>query len=292
VPPDVPQYFAPGTGALWVPMLVGAVRVSYSDAKLGLDETADILVWTPLTDDPVTADWEHAEPAAFETSALQREPTGGGRFAPLPPPAAKARSYAAWTKAFAAWAGRSQSVELLRESRTGLVSQPGEREGDFRVRVQHALREQRDAALVKIRDKHGARIAAHDEKIRRATQNVQKESQQAAEQKISMAVSVGATILGAIFGRKAASVGTVGRAATAARGVGRMGREAEDVARAQSTLDALTSQRVALDAALEADIAAVQDAWSLGGDAFENMVVKPKRGGVQVQLVALAWRPE
>lgn len=292
VPPDVPQYFAPGTGALWVPMLVGAARLSYSDAKLRLDETDDIFVWTPLTDGPVTVDWEHAEPAAFETSALQREPTGGGRFAPLPPPAAKSKSYAGWTRAFAAWAGRSQSVELLREDRTGLVSQPGEREGDFRVRVQHALREQRDAALVKIRDKHGAKIATHDEKIRRATQRVQKESQQASEQKLSTAVSVGATILGAIFGRKAASIGTVGRAATAARGVSRMGREAEDVARAQSSLDALTSQREALDAALQADIAAVQDAWSLEGDAFERMVVKPKRGGVQVQLVALAWRPE
>ncbi len=74
VPPDVPQYFAPGDGASWVPMLVGAARVSYSDAKLGLDETSDIVVWTPLTEGPVAVDWEHAEPADFAVDALTREP--------------------------------------------------------------------------------------------------------------------------------------------------------------------------------------------------------------------------
>ena len=34
-----------------------------------LDETSDIVVWTPLTDGPVPADWEHAEPADFAVDA-------------------------------------------------------------------------------------------------------------------------------------------------------------------------------------------------------------------------------
>ena len=79
VPPDVPQYFAPGRGSSWVPMLVGAARVSYSDAKLGLDETNDVVVWTPLTEGPVAVDWEHAEPADFAVEELTREPAGGRR---------------------------------------------------------------------------------------------------------------------------------------------------------------------------------------------------------------------
>ena len=93
-------------------------------------------------------------------------------------------------------------------------------------------------------------------------------------------MSVGATVLGALFGRKAASIGTLGRATTAARGVSRMGRESQDVARAQSTLDSLTAQREELAAALEADVRAVQDEWSADGETFERVVVKPKRGGV------------
>jgi hypothetical protein len=292
VPPDVPQYFAPGAAASWVPMLVGAARVSYSDAKLGLDETSDVVVWTPLTDGPVAADWEHAEPADFAVGALTREPAGRGQFAPLPPPAAKAKSYAGWTKDFVSWAARSQSVELLRSSRLKLTSHPGESEGDFRVRVQHALREQRDAAVEALRAKQAPKLAALEEKIRKAGQNVQKESQQASEQKMSTAVSFGATVMGALLGRKAVSLSTLGRATTAARGVGRMGREAQDVARAQATLDTLTAQREALATSLEAELQQVQQDWSADGESFERVVVKPKRGGVQPQLVALVWRPE
>ena len=292
VPPDVPQYFAPGAGSSWVPMLVGAARMSYVDAKLGLDETSDILVWTPLTEGPVAADWEHAEPASFGVDALLREPASRGTFAALPPPAAKPKSYATWTKEFASWAGRSQSVELLQSPSTGVVSRPGERDGDIQARVTHARREARDEAVTILRDKYAPKLAALDEKIRKAGAAVQREEQQASEQKLSTAMSVGATVLGAIFGRKAASVATLGRATTAARGVGRIGRETQDVARAKANEDALAAQRQALADTLDAELQAVQHAWNDAAETCARVVVKPKRGGVQVQLVALVWRPE
>ena len=292
VPPDVPQYFAPGTGDAWVPMLVGAARVSYTDAKLGLDETSDIVMWTPLTDGPVTADWEHAEPAEFGVDALLREPAAGGTFAALPPPAAKAKSYAAWAKAFTSWAGRSQSVELLRSPSTGVVSHPLEREADYRARVAHARREARDEAVTTIRDKYAPKLAALDEKVRKAGVAVQKEEQQASEQKMSTVVSVGASVLGAIFGRKVASVGNLGRVTTAARSVSRIGREAGDVARAKANEEAAAAQKQELADALDAELQAVQQTWNDDSEAFVRVVVKPKRGGLQVQLVALVWRPE
>jgi len=292
VPPDVPQYFARGTGDTWVPMLVGAARVSYADAKLGLDETSDIVMWTPLTDGPVTADWEHAEPAEFGVDALLREPAAGGTFTPLPPPAAKPKSYAGWTKEFTSWAGRSQSVELLRSPSTGVVSHPGEREADYRVRVVHARREARDEAVTTIRDKYAPKLTALDEKIRKAGVAVQREEQQASEQKMSTMVSVGASVLGAIFGRKVASVGNLGRVTTAARSVSRIGREAGDVARAKANEEAAAAQKQELADMLESELQAVQQAWTDSTEAFERVVVKPKRGGVQVQLVALVWRPE
>jgi hypothetical protein len=87
-------------------------------------------------------------------------------------------------------------------------------------------------------------------------------------------------------------MGTLGRATTAARGVGRIGREAQDVARARANVETLTAQRAALAASLEAELQQVQHEWSADAETFERVVVKPKRGGVQPQLVALVWRPE
>jgi hypothetical protein len=292
VPPDVPQFFAPGRGDAWVPMVVGAARLTYSDAKLGLDETNDIVVWTPLTDGPVVVDWEHAEPADFGVDALTTEPRAGGTFAPLPQVAAKPKSYVTWTKEFSSWASRSQSVELFRSGRTGIISHPGESEAAFRVRVNHAAREARDEAVATLRAKHAPKLAAMDERIRKAGAAIQKEEQQATESKFTTAVSVGASVLGAFFGRKVVSATNAGRVATAARGVSRIGRESQDVERAKANEAALVEQRQALVDTLEQDLQALQAEWSADGEVFERVVVKPKRGGVQVQLVALVWRPE
>lgn len=292
VPPDVPQYFAPGSGNTWVPMLVGAARVSYADARLGLDETSDIVMWTPLTDGPVVADWEHAEPADFAIDSITTDPRSAGTFAPLPQTAAKPKSYAAWTREFTAWAARSQSVELQRSAKTGVVSHPGEADAAFRGRVAHALREGRDAAIAKLRAKHGPKLAALEEKVRKAGAAIQKEEQQATESKFTTAVSVGASVLGALFGRKVVSATNAGRVATAARGVGRIGREAQDVERAKANHEAALAQQQAQADELEQALQAVQAEWSPDSDTFDRVVVKPKRGGVQVQLVALVWRPE
>ena len=67
-----------------------------------------------------------------------------------------------------------------------------------------------------------------------------------------------------------------------------LGRESQDVARATETAAALTQQRDELQAALEA---AASAQWDVSSEVFERVLVKPKRGGVSVQLVALAWVP-
>ena len=92
-------------------------------------------------------------------------------------------------------------------------------------------------------------------------------------------------------GRKAVSASTLGRATTAARGMCRVGKEAQDVTRATENVNALKTQLSELEAAMQDDIAAVTADWDLANEPFERVLVKPKRGGVSVQLVALVWVP-
>jgi hypothetical protein len=287
----VPQYFAPGTGERWHPMLLGAARISYSDARLGVEDIRDVLVLTPIVDGAVPVDWEHAEPASFGTGDLAKDAAGSRPFAPLPPAAGAPRKHATWARDFAQWVARSQAIELPRSPRLKLVAGIGESERDFRVRVQTALRERRDAELAKVRERYASKLAAAEERVRRAATSVQREQEQATESKVQTGVSVAATIFGALLGRKAVSASTLGRATTAARGYGRVGREAKDVARAQSELAALEAKRDEIAAALERDLQAIADDWERRDEPLDRVLVKPKRGGVSVQLVALVWVP-
>ena len=273
-------------------MVLGVARVSYSDAKLGLDETREVAVLTPITEGPVAVNWEHAELADFAVKDLQKAPAGPeATFAALPAAAAKPKSYATWEKDFTRWAAQSQSIELFKSPRTKLLSAPDESERDFRIRLGNQAREGRDAALTKVRERYASKLTTPHDRIRRAEHAVQVQSEQSTGAKVSAAVSIGATIFGALLGRKAVSASTLGRATTAARGVSKVGREAEDVTRASENVAALAQQRDDLQAALEADLQTVAAEWNLSAEELERVLVKPKRGSVSVQVVALAWVP-
>ena len=288
--PDIEQFFVPG-GTQYVPMLMGSARISYSDSKLGLDETRDITVVTPISDTAVPVDWDQAEPAEFSVNDLSKTAPSSASFSALPSSAAKANNYTTWERDFAQWAARSQSIELYRSKRTKVMSAPEESERDFRIRLNTEARENRDAALAKTREKYSAKMTVLQDRIRRAEQAVQVQSEQVTGAKMGAAVSVGAAIFGALLGRRAVSTGTLGRATTAARGMGRISKEAQDVARATENVTALKTQLAELEAAMQADLRAVTDDWDLSNEPFERVLVKPKRGGVSVQLVALVWTP-
>jgi hypothetical protein len=126
--------------------------------------------------------------------------------------------------------------------------------------------------------------------VQTAADAVTREEQQATAQKTQTMVSAGAAVLGALFGRKAISLSNLGRATTAARGVGRTMKETEDIARAQAKQQEAEAGLKALEAEIAEEIAAL----SAGDGAvpIETIEIKPKRGSVDIKLVALAWQPD
>jgi hypothetical protein len=288
--PAIQQLFVPGSTA-YVPMLLGVAKVSYSDSKIGLDESKTVAVVTPITDGAVAVDWERADVADFTVDYLLNVPPTGATFANVPAPAAKPKNYATWEKDFAQWVAQSQSIELYKSGRAKVLSNADESERDFRIRLQGEAREARDAAVAKVRDKYASKMTTIQDRIRKAEQAVQVQSEQATGAKMGAALSVGATIFGALLGRKAVSASTLGRATTAARGMSKIGKEAEDVARATENVNALKTQLSELETSMQDDIAAVTADWDLANEPFDRVLVKPKRGGVSVQLIALVWVP-
>ena len=196
----------------------------------------------PIATGVVAVDWDNSAPVDMPLSDLETEAQSDAQFAELPAAGGKAKSYDTWKKDFAAWLYRGQKLELLKSTRLGQASNPDESERDFRLRLQQSAREQRDAAVEKLRQKYAPKIAALEEKKRRAEQAVEREAEQSTGQKMQTAISLGATLLSSFMGRKSLSLTTLGRATTTARGVGRSMKEAEDVGRAKETVAAVAQQ--------------------------------------------------
>ncbi len=134
------------------------------------------------------------------------------------------------------------------------------------------------------------KMAALEERIRRAEQAAERETEQANQQKMQTAISVGATLLGAFLGRKAVSTSTMGRAATAARAGSRTWKETQDVARAEETVEALKQQLAAGVSVCGGD-ASDRVGREPGDGDLRNVAVKLKKTNITVRLVALAWMP-
>jgi hypothetical protein len=292
LPAGIAEYFLPSPvpPAAYEPVLYGSARVQYTDAKRGIDITAPVHAITPITDGPVPVNWDNASRIDVLPDSLARAAANAAaRYGALPAAARNTKSYAEWVDDFEQWIVRAQPLRLYSSPAHKLSSRPGESEADFSARVRQAAREQRDVAVERLRTKYAARIARAAEKNRRALESVAREQQQVSQQKTQTAVSLGATLLGALMGRKAVSMSTLGRATTTARGVGRSMKEAADVAQAQERQRAADEELRAIEADLEREVQALHEG---APDAvIETTEIKPKRAGVDARLVALAWQP-
>ena len=186
---------------------------------------------------------------------------------------------------------RERTLAILRSPSTREASRPGESEADFRARLQQGSREARDAALDALRAKYAPRQAALQERLRRAEQAVGREKQDVAAAGIQTAISVGATVLSALFGRKTISSTTIGKATTAARSAGRTMKQAGDVGRANETVEAVQGQIRDLDAELQAELAAARAAGDPVSEKLETLTLRPKKTDVTVRRIALVWTP-
>ena len=298
LPPGIDQYFLPDPAAgrgdvaapVYAPVALGAARITFTDAKLGIDTARDVLFTAPITDGAVAVDWQQAEEVAGTASDLQRQPSPGAQFGDLPAAAMQPRNYANWQKAFSQWLTQSQRIELLRHRGTKLTATGDEDERQFRGRVQDALRESRDAEIDALKKKFTTKRESLAEKLRKAEGAVTREQQQASQQKTQTMFSVGAAAIGALLGRKVLSTGTLGRATTAARGMGRSMKEAEDVQRAGEQVKLLQEQLAAFDETVREETQRIADSYD-NAPELETLTIAPKRGQVSVQFVALGWDP-
>jgi hypothetical protein len=291
LPQGIAQYFVPprraaSAGLLYKPMAVAAADVALENSRYGVNETRRTLWLCPIDAGPVPVDWERAAALDLVPDDLDRALPAAGAYGELPQAAANPKSYAEWEKLLERWLRGSQTIALLRSAAQKAMSQPGEQERDFRIRLQQLWRERRDEQVEALRKRYATRTASLTERLRKAEQVVAREEQEASQQKWSAAASVGQSILGALFGRKrGVSISGIGSS------IGRVQKQSGDIGRAQENVEALNAQLAEIEAELQAEIGALDSSYDALAEQLEPISVAPKASDVHVHFVGLAWAP-
>jgi hypothetical protein len=297
LPPGIQEFFLPwrggsGDGARihYRPALLGVAKMHFTQSRYGLDFWEESVHLALLDDSPREGMWDKA--AELESlPELEASPAPGASLAALPAVACQPKSYEAWKKTLCESLYRNRSLALFSSAELKQVSRSGESEGEFRVRLATILREKRDKDVEALRARHAAKMASLQDRISRARQRISVQQSQYEAQKLQTAISAGAAILGALFGRKTLSVGNLGRSTTAVRGVGRAVRESEDVGRAVESEEQLRQDLAALQSQVESEVTTIQRGADAASLPLESVVVRPKKSDVQVGQVLLVWTP-
>lgn len=297
LPPGIPEFFLPShvqaDRFVYRPALLGQARIHFIDAKNGID------LWDPVTlirlaADSIPADpWMEADEwdEADIPQLLPEPEIPSATFREMPADLTQKKPYTVWTTTLKNHLYRDRKLVVFTCEELKQTSQPGESESDFRIRLRHSAREERDRLVEKLRRKHATKFSTLDDKIRRAEQKIEKEKQQKSSKTLSTAVNFGTSVLGALFGRKLGSAANITRAGSVIKSVTSAAAESTDIRIAEEQYASLIEERDALNSTVESEANEIVSQFDTEVMKFDSLEITPRKTDTAVDRVALLWLP-
>lgn len=296
--PDIVEFFIPtrnepGSGDTFVyrPALLGIAKAHFVKSTADVDVWDSVSILAPVADEISLDPWDDGELSHDGPPDLEKTPAEGTAFASLPADLAKPKKYATLTTALKDHLYRVHRLTVWKCKSPKAVSHADENEGDFRSRLSQMLREERDLATEKLRQKYAPKVAALQEQLRKAEQRKAKEEEQAKSQSWGTMLTVGSSLLGAFLGKKTLSATNVGKAATAARSAGKLAKERTDIGYAEENIEAVQARLAALDAEFKVEAEKLSAHIDPTSIELEELTLQPKKADITISQVALVWTP-
>jgi hypothetical protein len=281
----------PGSGALsYRPAVLGQARLHYVDKKAAVDAWQSVALVAPV--DGSSAQWDDAtELPGDASSRVATAPAEGASFEESPAAVTNAGAWAEWKKSLAAALYQSHPLKLFRCDALDEVSTAGESLAEFKARLAHSGREQRDADVEALRKKWAPRLQTLQNAVQRAQKSLADQQSQASGQTLDTVVTVGTTLLGAFLGRKTLSVTNLNRARTALRSGSRTVKERQDVGSAEQQLEAAKKQLADAEAEFQEETDKLQASAAPDALAVIEFTIPPRKADIAIGNLLLAWIP-
>ena len=276
---------------VYEPALLGLCGVRFYDRKRNIDEQTERVLLAPPSTGLGGVDWANAEPLTISqrqlvTTPERVDPEQGPFFAPAPESANSARELTSAKKDLSDWLYYNCRLTIQVHNELGIHQKPGERERDFKIRLQQAARERRDIEVDKLEEQVDRRIDRLQDKLRKEERELAADEAEHAARKQQEYVGIGESVLGWVLGRR--STRTLSSAASRRRMTVKAGQEVEET-RAQ--IEDLKREIAGLEADLKEQAEEITLKWAGILDEIGTEELTPRRADVTVDTVLLAWLP-
>lgn len=281
----IDQYFIPTQSIQkdphYKPYLLARVKLHFVDSLKKIDTWEERVLAAPLDSDGKRVLWDEAENITDEAGRLTTEGAKEAHYGDVNL-SSKDLKEDILTGIF-----QTQVYPIFQAAGLKIASKPNETESEFHARLDQALREKRDSLISQIKSKYEPKIATLRDRVKRAQAKVDEQTAQVGRQKFDTYLSVGATILGALLGRKATTT-TINQAGSTMRRAGRIGKEETEATLAKESQENLEKDLESLQQQFEAEISSLESA-PLEKD-LETIEIRPRKSDIAVLTQGVLWK--
>lgn len=287
LPADVPECFlvrADVVGADYRAGLLCRASLRFVDAKAGIDTWVRPTLVAPLSSEGPR--WADAWVLDVEP-ATSRQPAPGATYGVIPSAAMRAATYAVWRKALSLHLLRERPLTLPTAPALRLTGLPGEARDVFVARVAQTMRERRDREVESLAAKWQPKIEKTRDRLEAARHKLEDATADRNTQAFASSLEVGATVLGAMFGRRSALRGA-SSVATKAR---RAQRKQMDRERAQANIADYEAELRDMERNLAEALETLKKSWDPSHVAIEERSLTPRKSDLTIDRFELVWVP-
>jgi hypothetical protein len=211
---------------------------------------------------------------------------GGPFFAPVPADAATAKKLAAASRDLGDWLYANQTLKITIQPDLGIARDPDEDDRSFRIRIQQAAREHRDAEVDKLTKTYEKQLNTLNAKLTRAQQGLSDAEAKAQAKQTEQWVNIGESVVNFFTGKS-----TRRAVSSATSKWNQANAAAANVDEAKQNISQLQEEIQGLEAKLKEEVDQITARWESAETTLVTDEIKPRRSDVDVKTVTLGWAP-
>jgi hypothetical protein len=271
-----------------VPAVIRVGEARYQDSRKGISGVESVAMINKIDSESGEVDWNQTLdlPNGMQVTQLGREPLAGATFSDLPQSMLESKQWTELKKDLVDFLYGNHTITVYKSPMTGMYSNLGETEGDFRARLVHAAHELRDEKVDELQDSYEKKIKTLEDRIARAMDEVAEQQAQASTAKMDTAMKIGGTILSAVLGRAISR-----KSSSAMSGASRAWKESRDVARAKEKVDDYQDDLEELERECEEEVEKLKEEMDPMLEKLESISLSPLKKNCSAKAVGIVWMP-
>jgi len=276
------QYFEldPTGKNLFNPYLCAKAEVYYFDQRRSIEETKEQFYSLSL-DDVNIIDWDSASTDNSDFYKLPHKEPKKAQYAQVPSFIKTDKSLRKSSSNLKEYIYKNSKLQLFKCSKLRLESAVGDTKQDFIIKVQNMIDDKKEIEIDKLKERYETKEQRLKSQLTRAMERIEKEK----GDQLSSIISMGTSILGALFGRA-----TVSKVGTAVSRGSKALKERGDVTRAEAKLADIEDKIDDLSNELEAKIDDFADKYTIENYEIKELAIKAKKRDINVDNIAIVWR--